>query len=129
MSEGLPPRRDATARAGSDDRERGRFAVDYRYAGDSPLADRIHAGVYRQGSDTEQRTREERTTPSRQSQTRRRDSTFSQRIVGVFAQGEKALATGRVGHVLSYGIEYHRTENASLRDGGTFATDGSRSSD
>ena len=112
-------------RDAADDRERGRFSLDYRYAGDSPLADRIHAGVYRQGSDTEQRTREERTTPSRQSQTRRRDSTFSERIVGAFAQGEKAVATGSVDHVLSYGFEYRRTENASLRDGGTFAADGS----
>ena len=113
------------SRDAADDRTRQRLSADYRYASDAAFADRIHAGVYRQASDTEQFTREERTTPARQAQTRRRDSFFSQRIFGFFGQAEKALATGDAGHVLSYGFEYHATDNSSLRDGGTFGADGS----
>lgn len=112
------------SRDAADDRTRTRFSLDYRYAGDSALVDRVHAGIYRQASDTEQRTREQRTTPARQRQTRRRDSFFGQRIVGAFAQGEKDARAGNVGHVLSYGIEYSATDNRSLRDGGTYTADG-----
>ena len=112
------------SRDAADHRSRSRFSVDYRYAGESALADGFHAGIHRQSSDTEQFTREQRTTPARQTQSRRRDSFFSQRVLGVFAQAEKRLQTGHVGHVLSYGLEYSATENASLRGGGTFAADG-----
>ena len=113
------------SRDATDERTRERISVDYRYAGESALVDRLHAGVYRQASDTAQYTREGRTTRSRQTQQRRRDSFFDQRIVGVFAQAEKSATTGDVAHVVSYGFEYNATENTSLRDGGTFAADGS----
>ena len=113
------------SRDATDERARQRLSVDYRYVGESALADRLHAGVYRQASDTEQYTLERRTTPARQAQTRRRDSLFNQRIAGVFAQAEKSATMGDVAHVLSYGFEYSATENTSLRDGGTFASDGS----
>ena len=112
------------SRDATDERARGRFSVDYRYVGEGALADRVHAGVYRQASDTEQYTREGRTTPARQTQQRRRDSFFNQRILGVFAQAEKSATTGDVAHVLSYGFEYSATENKSLRDGGTLRADG-----
>ena len=110
------------SRDATDERARERLSVDYRYAGEAALADRVHAGVYRQASDTEQYTREGRTTPARQTQQRRRDSFFDQRILGVFAQAEKSATTGGLAHVLSYGFEYSATENKSLRDGGTFAS-------
>ncbi len=112
------------SRDATDERARERLSVDYRYAGEAALADRVHAGVYRQASDTEQYTREGRTTPARQTQQRRRDSFFDQRILGVFAQAEKSATTGGLAHVLSYGFEYSATENKSLRDGGTFRADG-----
>ena len=112
------------SRDATDERARERLSVDYRYVGESALADRLHAGVYRQAGDTAQYTREQRTTPARQAQTRRRDSFFDQRIVGAFAQAEKAVAVGDVAHLLSYGFEYSGTDNTSLRDGGTFAADG-----
>ena len=111
--------RDAT-----DERTRQRLSLDYSFDGDATWLDRGRLGVYQQESDTEQHTREQRTTPARQEQTRRRDSFFSQRIVGALGQGEKALATGAVRHLLSFGFEYQQTESASLRDGGTFAADG-----
>lgn len=113
------------SRDATDERARGRFSVDYRYVGESALANRLHAGVYRQAGDTAQYTVERRTTPARQAQTRRRDSFFEQRIIGVFAQAEKPVTTAAVAHVLSYGFEYSAAENTSLRDGGTFAADGS----
>lgn len=113
------------SRDATDERARERLSADYRYVGAATLADRLHAGVYRQSGDTAQYTVEQRTTPARQAQTRRRDSFFDQRIVGVFAQAEKAAATGDVAHVLSYGFEYSTTENTSLRDGGTVTADGS----
>ncbi len=112
------------SRDAADERTRQRVSVNYRYLGASPLFDRLHAGVYTQASDTEQRTRERRTTPARQSQTRRRDSFFDQRIVGAFAQADKAVETDGIRHVLSYGFEYSGTDNASRRDGGTVAADG-----
>ena len=113
------------SRDATDERARERFSVDYRYVGESALADRLHAGIYRQAGETEQYTVEQRTTPARQAQTRRRDSFFDQQVVGVFAQAEKSATTGDVAHVLSYGFEYSATENTSLREGGTFAAHGS----
>ena len=108
-------RRDA-----DDARERQRTSLAYRYAGPLGLADRIDLTLYRQSSETTQRTFEERTTPSRAMQTRRRDSFYEQRIDGVAVQFGKRFAAGGIGHALTYGAEHFVTRNAGLRDGGTF---------
>ena len=112
-------RRDA-----DDARQRQRTSLAYRYAGPLAVADRIDLTLYRQSGETTQRTFEERTTPSRAMQTRRRDSFYEQRIDGVAVQFGKRFATGGIGHALTYGAEHFVTRNAGLRDGGTFDASG-----
>ena len=80
--------------------------------------------LYRQSGETTQRTFEERTTPSRAMQTRRRDSFYEQRIDGMALQFGKRFAAGGIGHALTYGAEHFVTRNAGLRDGGTFDASG-----
>ena len=112
-------RRDA-----DDSRSRSRWSLGYRYDGELAFADRIEAMVYRQRSESEQFTEEDRTTPARAAQTRRRDSFFEQEIDGGWLQLSKAFSTGPLRHQVSYGLDYHATENASLRDGGSFDASG-----
>ena len=112
-------------RRDADDSKRRRGgSLAYRYRGDWALADAAEITLYQQRSETEQRTREERTTPRRAKQTRRRDSQYEQRIQGLAAQFQKSLVTGAVRHTLSYGVDYLATGNAGLRDGGTFDANG-----
>ena len=110
-----------TRRDADDARERNRRSLNYRFAGDLPFADTIDATLYRQTGTTRQHTNEDRTTPARAMQTRRRDSRYQQRIDGVALQLGKAFATGGVRHVLTWGVDHFTTRNAGLRDGGTFA--------
>ena len=111
------------SRDADDARERQRTSLAYRYAGPLGLADRIDLTLYRQSGETTQRTFEERTTPSRAMQTRRRDSFYEQRIDGMAVQLGKRFATGRIAHALTYGAEHFVTRNAGLRDG-TFDASG-----
>ena len=112
------------SRDADDARERQRTSLAYRYAGPLAVADRIDLTLYRQSGETTQRTFEERTTPSRAMQTRRRDSFYEQRIDGMIVQFGKRFATGGIGHALTYGAEHFVTRNVGLRDGGTFDASG-----
>ena len=112
------------SRDADDARERQRTSLAYRYAGPLAVADRIDLTLYRQSGETTQRTFEERTTPSRAMQARRRDSFYEQRIDGMVVQFGKRFATGGIGHALTYGAEHFVTRNAGLRDGGTFDASG-----
>ena len=107
-----------------DTRNRDRISLEYRYEGSSPLADHLTAGVYRQTSESEQRTFENRTTRSRQSQTRERNSWFDQAVHGYVAQVSKSITIGEQVHKITYGFDYSRTESENLRDGGTFDSAG-----
>ena len=107
-----------------DTRHRNRISLEYRYDGLSFLADHLTVGVYRQTSESEQHTFENRTTRSRQSQTRTRDSWFDQTVQGYFAQASKSLTTGELDHRFTYGFDYSFTESKNLRDGGTFDSNG-----
>ena len=113
------------SRDAEDSRSRSRWSLGYRYDDDLFFADRIEATLYRQQSDTEQFTHEHRTTPARAAQTRRRDSFYEQEIDGGWLHLSKAFSTGQWSHRVSYGVDYYITDNASLRDGGTFAASGS----
>ena len=112
-------RRDA-----DDSRERRRGSLSYRYRGDLAFADAVAITLYRQRSEAEQLTREDRTTPRRAKETRERDSHYEQRIAGFGAQLSKSFATGGFEHTLSYGLDHFVTRNAGLRDGGTFDANG-----
>ena len=107
-------------RAAADTRDRERLALDYRYSGALPFATDLRATVYRQRSDTAQRTLEQRTTPRRMAQSRRRSSFYEQEVRGLSAQLHRPFAIGASDHHVVYGIDYAVTDSASLRDGGTF---------
>lgn len=112
------------ARDADDARVRSRWSLGYRFAGNMAFADRVQASAYRQRSETHQLTLEDRTTRARASQTRRRESFFEQEISGAWVQIDKSLNIGAGSHFLTYGADYYVTDNASLRDGGTFDASG-----
>ena len=112
-------RRDA-----DDSRRRTRWWLRYRHRSELPFAESLLATLYRQSSKTKQLTDEEHTTPRRATQTRWRDSRYQQRIDGLSLQLGKTFATGGIDHQLSYGLDYNRSRNASVRNGGTFDADG-----
>ena len=109
-----------------DTRERTRVSLAYNYEGDIWLADSVSATIYTQSSETEQVTRESRTTAAGAGdvQNRVRTSLFEQDIDGGFLQFGKALETGAINHYLTYGVDYFQTSNASIRDGGTSLPNG-----
>ena len=111
-------------RTAADSRDRERLALNYRYAGALPFATDLRATVYRQRSDTEQHTLEQRTTPRRAAQSRRRSSFFEQEVRGASVQLHRPFAVGASNHHVVYGIDYSVTDSETLRDGGTFDSAG-----
>lgn len=107
------------ARSADDSRDRDRYALEYRFAGDAGLLDTALAKVYRQDSATRQDTFETRLPPGGAPQERERFSRFDQEITGAIVQLGRSLDLGPTRHTVTLGGEYYRTENASLRDGGT----------
>ena len=77
------------------------------------VADSLSWQLYRQDSETTQRTDESRANRS----TRHRQFNFDQRVYGLQAAFHKALQTGTVEHALSYGVEGTWTETRQKRDG------------
>ncbi len=112
-------RRDA-----QDSRRRDRWSLRYRRTGNLALADRIEVTVYGQDSRSDQLTDERRTTQARAPQTRQRISAYRQAITGAWAQFDKSFELGGVNHLLTYGAEHYATDNASIRDGGTYDASG-----
>jgi hemoglobin/transferrin/lactoferrin receptor protein len=107
---------------GDDHQARARIALAHEAdALEIGFADALQWQVYRQDSETTQRTREERVTliggspvnPTR----REREFNFDQRVYGLEATLHKALATGGVEHALTYGVEYAHTSIKQKRDG------------
>lgn len=77
------------------------------------FADSLSWQLYRQDSETTQRTDEGRGNRS----TRHREFNFDQRVYGLQATFHKALQTGAVEHALTYGFEGAWTETRQKRDG------------
>ncbi|MCC7635828.1 TonB-dependent hemoglobin/transferrin/lactoferrin family receptor [Stenotrophomonas rhizophila] len=77
------------------------------------LADSLSWQLYRQDSETTQRTDESRANRS----TRHRQFNFDQRVYGLQAAFHKALQTGTVEHALTYGVDGTWTETRQKRDG------------
>ena len=111
-------------RDADDARDRARWSLGYRFDGNLLLADRLQATAYRQLSETQQLTLEDRTTRTRAAQTQRRESYYEQEITGFYAQLDKSFSLGPADHLLTYGVDYYVTHNASYRDGATLNADG-----
>ncbi|MEM7763429.1 MAG: TonB-dependent hemoglobin/transferrin/lactoferrin family receptor [Pseudomonadota bacterium] len=110
-------------RDADDTRSRTRVSVNYQGELQLPFADFVNATAYTQSSETEQVTRENRTSFSGP-QRRLRVSSYEQDISGAFAQASKQFSVGNSTHTLTYGLDYFKTENETLRNGGTSAPDG-----
>lgn len=85
------------------------------------FADGLDWQVYRQDSETTQRTVEQRTLATGRApplrDRREREFNFDQRLHGVQLNLRKAFATGGARHTLSYGFEIERTDTRQKRDG------------
>ena len=80
------------------------------------FADDLSWQVYRQDSETTQRTYENRGSGDNASR-REREFNFDQRVYGLQAVFHKALQTGSVDHALTYGLEGTWTDTHQKRDG------------
>lgn len=102
-----------------DHQTRARVALAHEMdAVDAGFADSLDWQVYRQDSETTQRTREERTLPEPIfTDIREREFNFDQRVHGLQANFRKSFATGSVTHDLAYGLDLSRTETRQKRDG------------
>ncbi|MCW4454150.1 TonB-dependent hemoglobin/transferrin/lactoferrin family receptor [Flavobacterium sp. MXW15] len=87
------------------------------------FADSLSWQVYRQDSETTQRTHEGRGDGS----TRHREFNFDQRVYGLQATFHKDLAGGSVEHALTYGFDGAWTETRQKRDGYQVLANGSTS--
>ncbi|MFD1298436.1 TonB-dependent hemoglobin/transferrin/lactoferrin family receptor [Lysobacter gummosus] len=114
------PRTRVASMSGDDRQTRARVAFAHEIDSiDSVLADSLQWQIYRQDSETTQRTREQRVTLSNNPNPtlRLREFNFDQRVYGAEATAHKSFATGSVGHTLTYGFEYENTEFRQKRDG------------
>ncbi|MGH8082995.1 MAG: TonB-dependent hemoglobin/transferrin/lactoferrin family receptor [Lysobacter sp.] len=116
------PRTRVASMFGNDHQTRARVAFAHEIDSlDSVLADSLQWQIYRQDSETTQRTREQRATVSGGREInpmlRLREFNFDQRVYGAEATAHKNFATGSVEHTLTYGLEYEDTEFRQKRDG------------
>lgn len=107
-----------TRRIAEDTRDRQRYSLNYRYSG-SGFINSAQATLYQQQSETLQFTRDNQIARTGQARVRDRNSIFEQQISGFFAQASTAFSLGNSQHMLTYGVDMYRTENETLRRGGT----------
>lgn len=110
------------SQTGNDHQTRARVAFAHEIDSlDSAFADSLRWQIYRQDSETTQRTREHRVSVVGGRETsptlRLREFNFDQRLYGAEATAHKDFATGSVEHTLTYGFEYENTEFRQKRDG------------
>ncbi|MFC3550929.1 TonB-dependent hemoglobin/transferrin/lactoferrin family receptor [Lysobacter cavernae] len=107
---------------GDDKQTRARVSFAHEVdAIDSAMVDSLQWQIYRQDSETTQRTTEDRVTVMNGREVsptlREREFNFDQRLVGLDAVLHKDVATGSVEHALTYGLELTRTDFKQKRDG------------
>lgn len=107
-----------TASLADDTRDRTRFSLSHEFNGSNSVFDRSFAQIYRQESEADQRTRQERVSRGTP-QDRFRDSIFNQQVTGLELQFDKSFSTGFAENYLVYGFDYELTESFNLRNGGT----------
>ncbi len=114
-SEGFQPMTRATNdRVHGDDRQQ-RLRISLAQEFDAlawPIADRLDWQAYRQRSEVDQATVEERTLAAGRDR-REREFHFDQRVDGLQLNAHKAIGP----HALAYGIDLARTTTSALRDG------------
>lgn len=117
---GFQPRTRATTSSlfGDDHQTRARVSLAHEVdAMDAGFADSLSWQIYRQDSETTQRTSEEQINATRAAIRREREFNFDQRVVGAEATLHKDFATGGLQHTLTYGFDVSRTELRQKRDG------------
>lgn len=119
---GTPPSTRIHSQTGDDHQTRARLAFSHEMdALDAGFADSLDWQLYRQDSETTQKTREDRATLSGGAEInptlREREFNFDQRTYGLQANLHKGFATGSVRHDLSYGIDVSQTDTRQKRDG------------
>ncbi|WP_426281034.1 TonB-dependent hemoglobin/transferrin/lactoferrin family receptor [Lysobacter soli] len=119
---GTPPSVRVASQTGDDKQPRARIAFSHEVdALDAAFADSLQWQLYRQDSETTQRTREERATlrsgVAINPVLREREFNFDQRLTGFDAVLHKEAASGQVDHAITYGVELTRTEFRQKRDG------------
>lgn len=103
---------------GNDHQSRARVSLAQELdALDWAIADSLDWQVYRQDSQTTQRTGEERYTASAGYHRRDRVFDFDQREYGLQANLLKTIDAGAVVHTLRYGLDLERTRTRQKRDG------------
>jgi hemoglobin/transferrin/lactoferrin receptor protein len=118
----MPPSVRVYSQTGDDRQTRARVAFSHEVdALDAGFADSLQWQIYRQDSETTQRTLEHRATLRNgvavNPVLRDREFNFDQRLVGLDAVLHKSLTAGSVEHDLTYGVELTRTEFKQKRDG------------
>ncbi|MGH8075964.1 MAG: TonB-dependent hemoglobin/transferrin/lactoferrin family receptor [Lysobacter sp.] len=103
---------------GEDHQTRARVSLAHEVdAIDAGFADGFSWQIYRQDSETTQRTYEEQINAARAAIRREREFNFDQRVVGAEATLHKNFAIGATQHTLIYGIDLSRTDLRQKRDG------------
>lgn len=106
-----------TAMQARDHQTRARVSLRHERDNlDRAFADDLSWQVYRQDSETTQRTDENRGSGAAATR-REREFNFDQRVYGLQAMFHKALQTGTVAHDLTYGVEGTWTRTQQKRDG------------
>ncbi|NIK00040.1 TonB-dependent hemoglobin/transferrin/lactoferrin family receptor [Xanthomonas cannabis] len=99
---------------GRDHQTRARMSLRHEIdALDSALADDLQWQVYRQDSESLQRTNELRGNNTR----RHNEHTFDQRVYGLLVNAHKAIDTGTLRHEITYGLDGTWTDTRAKRDG------------
>ncbi|NIJ90230.1 hemoglobin/transferrin/lactoferrin receptor protein [Xanthomonas campestris] len=99
---------------GRDHQTRARVSLRHEIdALDSALADDLQWQVYRQDSESLQRTNELRGNNTR----RHNQHTFDQRVYGLLVNAHKAIDTGTLRHEITYGLDGTWTDTRAKRDG------------
>ncbi|NYI17863.1 hemoglobin/transferrin/lactoferrin receptor protein [Xanthomonas arboricola] len=99
---------------GRDHQTRARVSLRHEIdALDSALADDLQWQVYRQDSESLQRTNELRGNNTR----RHNEHTFDQRAYGLLVNAHKGIDTGTLRHEITYGLDGTWTDTRAKRDG------------
>ena len=107
------------AQRGIDERTRERFSIDYKLSADTGFFDSFSVLAYVQNSDADQTTLTERVSFTAGIQDRVRQSFYEQENQGVRIQLNKEFEFGSSNHLVSYGLDYDKSDSATRRDGQT----------
>jgi hemoglobin/transferrin/lactoferrin receptor protein len=105
---------------GNDEQQRARISLEHEFRVNRRWVDGGEWRLYRQDSETTQYTSEERRVtagPATTLRLRQREFRFAEDALGAELTLRKALRTGPVEHLVSWGVEMLETDIDQLRDG------------